>query len=227
MLINSEQAIVAKYLYDAFGNVLSASGLLANANLYRFSSKEAHLNSGLLYYLYRYYDPNLQRWPNRDPLEEIGFEVEKYRGSRPLRNVSILRTMGGINLYEFVDNQGTDFIDILGLDKDAGCVARCNQDYTDSVFWASVTYGVFLGGSTICALIPGGAGIGVGGVVISSGGYAVALSKANSDRSKCLSRCPDNPSPTPTCPPPTPSPTPSPTPPCPSSNSGSGAGSSW
>ena len=67
MLVNSSQDIVAKYLYDAFGNVLSKSGLLADANNYRFSSKEAHLNSGLVYYLYRYYDPNLQRWPNRDP----------------------------------------------------------------------------------------------------------------------------------------------------------------
>ena len=26
----------------------------------------------LKYYLYRYYDPNLQRWPNRDPLGESG-----------------------------------------------------------------------------------------------------------------------------------------------------------
>src|SRR6202453_3450164 len=70
MLIDSSQGIVAKYLYDAFGNTISASGLLANANVYRFSSKEWHQNSGLAYYLYRYYDPNLQRWLNRDPLAD-------------------------------------------------------------------------------------------------------------------------------------------------------------
>jgi hypothetical protein len=29
-------------------------------------------NSGLYYYGYRFYDPNLQRWLNRDPLEERG-----------------------------------------------------------------------------------------------------------------------------------------------------------
>ena len=75
MLINDSQAVVARYFYDAFGNILSKSGLLANANLYRFSSKEAHPNSGLVYYLYRYYDPNLQRWPNRDPLGESGWEL--------------------------------------------------------------------------------------------------------------------------------------------------------
>jgi RHS repeat-associated protein len=82
MLINSSNAIVAKYLYDAFGNILSKSGLLADANLYRFSSKEFHPNSALVYYLYRYYDPNLQRWPNRDPLDEPGYEVvSRERGS--------------------------------------------------------------------------------------------------------------------------------------------------
>jgi RHS repeat-associated protein len=92
MLINSSQAIVAKYLYDAFGNVMSKSGLLADANLYRFSSKEAHLNSGLVYYLYRYYDPNLQRWPNRDPIAE----------------------KGGLNLYTFNWNDSVGKVDTYG-----------------------------------------------------------------------------------------------------------------
>ncbi|MGA2175353.1 MAG: RHS repeat-associated core domain-containing protein [Verrucomicrobiota bacterium] len=92
MLINSSQAIVAKYLYDAFGNMLSKSGSLADANVYRFSSKEWHANSGLVYYLYRYYDPNLQRWLNRDPLEEAG----------------------GQNLYQFTANAPVDFADTDG-----------------------------------------------------------------------------------------------------------------
>jgi hypothetical protein len=60
MMINTNQNIVAKYLYDAFGNIISKSGLLADANLYRFSSKETDSPSGLIYYLYRYYDPHLQ-----------------------------------------------------------------------------------------------------------------------------------------------------------------------
>jgi RHS repeat-associated protein len=71
MLLDGSQYIVAKYLYDVFGNTLSASGLMAQQNLYRFSSREEHLNSGLIYYLYRYYDPNLQRWPNKDLLEAV------------------------------------------------------------------------------------------------------------------------------------------------------------
>jgi RHS repeat-associated protein len=111
MLINSSQAIVAKYLYDAFGNVLSASGLLANANLYQFSSKERHPNSGLIYYLYRYYDPNLQRWPNRDPREEQGFENVRFQSGGALAG-DFGDTM---NLYLFNDNNPITRFDPDGL----------------------------------------------------------------------------------------------------------------
>jgi RHS repeat-associated protein len=75
MLIDGSQMNVAKYLYDPFGNMLAKYGLLADVNNYRFSSKEWNGNSGLYYYLYRFYDPNLQRWVNRDPLDEPGFET--------------------------------------------------------------------------------------------------------------------------------------------------------
>lgn len=93
MLINTQQLIVAKYLYEPFGNLIAANGPLADVNLYRFSSKEAHPNSGLVYYLYRFYEPTLQRWGNRDPLGELG----------------------GINLYGFVANNPVILIDAYGL----------------------------------------------------------------------------------------------------------------
>ena len=67
--------LAAKYLYDPFGNMLSQYGSLASANRYRFSSKEWDAASGLYYYLYRFYDPNLQRWPNRDPIMDAGSRV--------------------------------------------------------------------------------------------------------------------------------------------------------
>src|SRR6185436_19807024 len=73
-LVNSSQTLAASYRYDPYGNAISSSGSLASANVYRFSSKEAHINSGLYYYGYRWYDPNLQRRPIRDPLGEPGFE---------------------------------------------------------------------------------------------------------------------------------------------------------
>src|SRR5688572_23603605 len=77
------RASKSNYRYNPFGGTISSSGTLASANTYRFSSKEFHSNSGLYYYGYRWYDPNLQRWLNRDPIFEEG----------------------GINLYSFVMNQ--------------------------------------------------------------------------------------------------------------------------
>ena len=126
MLLNSSNAIVAKYLYDSFGNVLSAFGSLAAANLYRFSSKEAHINSGLNYYLYRYYDPNLQRWQNKDPLCEIGFKtMVATKGSR---HFGVFRKFAEQlkvpNLYFFVANNPISDLDLLGLTD-----YNCSQTY--------------------------------------------------------------------------------------------------
>ena len=87
-LIYTNQLIAAKYEYDPYGNILSQSGLLADANLYRFSSKECHPNSGLVYYLYRYYESTLQRWVNRDPIQERGgINPFKFIGNRPIRAI--------------------------------------------------------------------------------------------------------------------------------------------
>ena len=48
--------------------------------------------SVILYYGYRWYDPQTGRWPSRDPIEE----------------------QGGVNLYGFVGNDGIDRSDYLG-----------------------------------------------------------------------------------------------------------------
>jgi RHS repeat-associated protein len=114
MLINASQAVVAQYLYDAFGNVLSKSGPLADANLYRFSSKEAHLNSGLDYYLYRYYDANLQRWPNRDPMGDIGFQVAWHSTLTRYWQPPPFEYIVGPNLYKGINNDELDYFDTDG-----------------------------------------------------------------------------------------------------------------
>jgi RHS repeat-associated protein len=122
-LINSNQVVVARYLYDPFGNTLSASGSMADANHYRFSSKEYHPNSGLVYYLYRFYDPNLQRWVNRDPLYDIVFfqQISKSlsRGQKVNLYKEALR-----NPYEFVHNEEINELDPYGLKGYWGCVLK-------------------------------------------------------------------------------------------------------
>jgi RHS repeat-associated protein len=92
-LVDSSQALAAKYRYDPFGNTTYTSGTLATANVYRFSSKAVQPNSGLYYYGYRFYDPYLQRWLKRDPTAE----------------------RGGINLYGYGGNEPTEQIDPFGL----------------------------------------------------------------------------------------------------------------
>lgn len=92
-LLSPSGMLLAQYEYDPFGSLISKSGLMADVNKYRFSSKEWEGNSGLYYYGYRFYDPNLQRWVNRDPLYELG----------------------GINLYAFAINSPMNYFDTNGL----------------------------------------------------------------------------------------------------------------
>ena len=89
----------AKYEYDPYGkNQLdpadpNESGPYAAANPFRWSTKYRDAETGLGYWGYRYYDPRLGRWLNRDPIEEDG----------------------GANLYGYVQNRPADRTDPLGL----------------------------------------------------------------------------------------------------------------
>ena len=104
------------------------SGPLAEANRYRFSSKEWNGNAGLYYYGYRFYDGGLQRWINRDPIGE----------------------MGGENLFTFVEQSPISVVDSMGLDvwvegpsgdEPAGhqsiCVGDPNAEYSGYSFGAT------------------------------------------------------------------------------------------
>ena len=100
-LVDSSQAMAATYRYDPYGNTVSSSGTQASANVYRFSSKEVHVNSGMYMYLYRFYDPSLQRWLNRDPDAEWG-------------GLNLLAENGEVNLYHFNYNSPLNFFDPNG-----------------------------------------------------------------------------------------------------------------
>ena len=85
--------IAAQYEYGPFAEVLRASGPMAEANRFRFSTKYQDQESGLLYFGYRYYDPSTGRWKTRDPIGEDG----------------------GPNLYGFNENNPVDHFDMLGM----------------------------------------------------------------------------------------------------------------
>ena len=113
-MVNSSQSSVAAYKYDPFGNLISSSGSLAGANVYRFSSKEQHVNSGMYYYGFRFYDPNLQRWINRDPIGEQGGTLAILRrfaaAPRQRRTVDVGRLNGAAETpFRTVRNAGPIF----------------------------------------------------------------------------------------------------------------------
>ena len=109
----SDQSIDAKYEYTPYGNEIVATGTYAATNPFRFSTKYLDTeqagvasdsvigDTGLHYYGYRYYSPNLGRWLNRDPVGELG----------------------GMNLYGFLNNEPLSRLDPHGrfiIDVGAG-----------------------------------------------------------------------------------------------------------
>jgi RHS repeat-associated protein len=128
-LETSSQGLAASYRYDPFGNTISSSGTFAATNVYRFSSKECHVNSGMYYYLYRFYDPNLQRWLNRDPIGEEGFRSLMWQRSRA--------GLADIDLFSFARNDPVNDFDALGLGKDPNdlsiddCFDKCEKKRKD------------------------------------------------------------------------------------------------
>ncbi len=91
---SSDGSFGARYSYDPYGNLLSiSSDPYSGINRIRFSTKYFCPETELYYYGYRFYNPVLGRWVNRDPIEEVG----------------------GLNLYAFVKNDGLNRRDIFGL----------------------------------------------------------------------------------------------------------------
>ena len=85
--------VVAEYTYDAFGKLISSSGPMADVFSFRYSTKYYDSETGLYYYGYRFYSPELMRWITRDPIGEEG----------------------GVNLYAMCANDPIGDIDVLGL----------------------------------------------------------------------------------------------------------------
>lgn len=89
----STGTLSASYEYDPFGNTIRATGEYAAKNPVRFSTKYTDAETNLVYYGFRYYQPQTGQWLSRDPIEEAG----------------------GVNLYGFVGNDPVSNIDPFGL----------------------------------------------------------------------------------------------------------------
>ena len=78
--------------YDPFGNLIHPTSSTAQDFKFRFSSKYCDDETGLYYYGYRFYSPELGRWIGMDPIGEEG----------------------GLNVFAFVSNDPIGFFDPLG-----------------------------------------------------------------------------------------------------------------
>ena len=126
-LVNSNGTLVGRYWYDPFGITIAVAGAAAEANFYRFSGKEWHEQSGLVYYLYRYYAPSLQRWVNRDPLEEEG----------------------GINLHRFSLNSPVTYFDAFGQNPLSELLSAILAEDTAQIELILDAWGEDLGTATV------------------------------------------------------------------------------
>jgi RHS repeat-associated protein len=89
-LTNTANAVQARYDFDPYGRRSKLSGSLDTSVGY---TGHHHHVTGLVQTWHRFYDPELGKWLNRDPIGEEG----------------------GINLYQYCHNNPINWIDPLGL----------------------------------------------------------------------------------------------------------------
>ena len=117
--VDSQNNVVARWQYDAWGNVVDeeiAPNVAALASIrYRFQCREWSAATGLINFRMRWYDSETGRWLSKDP---IGLS-------------------GGLNLYAFCGSSPTSRVDPLGC-KATGTVIN-NSSFT---IWAKPEDGV-------------------------------------------------------------------------------------
>lgn len=107
-----------------FGEVIRATGPMARANPFRFSTKYQDDETDLVYYGYRYYNASTGRWLSCDPYEEVGGNLLSQlsrkqqiaglaRGANVRQGQNGQRT-GDCNLYAFVMNRPLAWFDTDG-----------------------------------------------------------------------------------------------------------------
>ena len=93
VLTNNSGAVLDEIDYDAYGNILSQTDSSAS-DRYMWTGQQYDSVTGLQYNRARYYDPTTGRWTTEDPL---GFGA------------------GDTNLYRYVHNQPTRYVDPTGF----------------------------------------------------------------------------------------------------------------
>ena len=168
-LMDASQSIVARYIYNPFGQLVGRSGILADANEMQFSSIQRHSLSGLTLYTYRGYNPSLQRWLTIDSEgENGGYNLYRFTYNNP---VSLVDSDGrflpliigafvvGAVLAEEpanapgIGDQGLPMLN-FGDQLEAGAGSALTAGLTVGIFKGGGAIANKIGGKTSCPLVP-------------------------------------------------------------------------
>ena len=181
-LLDGNENVAARYLYDPFGRLLGQWGSLANANRMQFSSMPHHGNSGLSLYPFRAYDPVLQRWLSRDPIGEAGgIDLYAFAGNSPLNAVDsvgrVLHILAGAAAGALIGGGFSIASDLFhGRDVDWVQAGISATEGAIAGAVASATFGTSLAGSGL-ALAARGAAAGLGGDLAAQGAGLAAQTR--------------------------------------------------
>ena len=167
---NSNGAEVAAYSYDAWGNILTKTGSMADINSFRYRGYYCDTETGFYYLQSRYYDPSIHMFINSDDYEMLD---------------TLASTVGQLNLYAYCNNNPIMYTDESGtVITEAfliGCIITCTLASTASQLiynkitnteWYSGLAGAFFGGAINGLLLGLGCPVflsGIGAGIINAG----------------------------------------------------------
>ena len=146
-MVDSSGTIKNSYSYDPYGNSLNKNETVSNP--WQYASGYYDATTSLYKFGTRYYDPQLGRWTQKDP---IGGSVGR---------------IGSGNPYVYAGNVPTMKVDPSGR---SNCSSVSNADL-DAIAWAWIIYGAeyeilgFVADATVLGL-PAGFVFGVLGIII-------------------------------------------------------------
>jgi len=123
-ILSASGAVVAKYIYDAWGNhaVVDANGNdidsathIGNKNPFRYNGYYYDVETGFYYLQTRYYDPEVGRFISQDSIDYADPE-----------------TINGLNLYAYCGNNPVTFVDATGHSKIKKFFRKIGKAFTDA-----------------------------------------------------------------------------------------------
>jgi RHS repeat-associated protein len=113
-LLDKQGKMSANFAYSPYGKQTLRSGTAADECSFGFSSEYLDKETGLIYYNYRYYSPEIGRWLSRDPIGELG----------------------GYNLYAMLSNKTVNKTDLNGYMASVwlkSCKCCCAESITFNI----------------------------------------------------------------------------------------------